>query len=242
MTWQNIERTTVLIWYIRFPILLSGNGAAHKRKYMWGNYFFQLNSHLSGSMFCKYADTMNMKPSRTDIPPILWILLVLIILGTAAATLPRIIRSVRSYETLLQYTPRAAESSGIQPSYRALAVFRDGALSAELTGVQVYGSPQSRTVYDRRLTGLLRPALLEEMEMGYLTLIPRGTKYIGSRVIRRTLYIEFSGEFFAPHPLGEQGFSTAVAQVAETLRGLDAVSQFLLIHNGEIMEGPIPVR
>ncbi len=178
----------------------------------------------------------------SDIPPILWILLAVVILTSAAVFLPRIIRNISSYESLLHESSREAESAGVQPVLRALAVYRNNGLQAEITGIPVYGSSAASTPYDQLMTALLRSPRLEELEQGYLTMIPSGTSYIGSRLIRNTLYIEFSSEFYASHPLGEQGKAAAVAQVAETLRGAEGVHQFLLIQMNEIKQGPVPVR
>lgn len=189
-----------------------------------------------------YDAAMKRRSENTDIPPILWILLAAVILISAALFLPSIIRNIRSYESLLHESSRDAESAGVQPVLRALAVYRDNGLHAEVTGIPVYGSSAAATRYDRLMTALLRNPRLEELEQGYLTMIPAGTSYIGSRLIRNTLYIEFSSQFFEPHPLGDQGRAAAVAQIAETLREAEGVHQFLLIHRYEIKEGPVPVR
>ncbi len=190
----------------------------------------------------KYAVPMVKKPPARDIPVILWILLAVIIITSSAVLLPGIIGNIRSYESLLIDTPRAAESAGIQPILRALTIYRDDQLHAEVTGIPVYGSSSSRTLYDRLITGILRAPTIDELEKGYLSMIPPGTKYIGSRRIRRTVYIEFSKEFYSAHPLGEDGRKAATDQITATLKGIEGVSAFLLIHGDEVMEGPIPVR
>ncbi len=178
-----------------------------------------------------------------DIPPALWILLGAVILITAAVTLPSIIANARSFAGAVQQQTSSRQQSQQEPHIsRALVRYDQGMLQAELTSVPSPASEYAATQYDRLLTALLSPPSLEELSQGYLTVIPRGTRYIGSRLVRGTLYIELSGEFFADHPLGEEGMQAALGQITETLRPAEQILQYVLIRDGEIAFGPVRLR
>lgn len=178
-----------------------------------------------------------------DIPPVLWILLASVILITAAVTLPSIIANARSFADAVQQQTSSPPHNQQPPQIRrALVRYDQNMLLPELTSVPAPASQDAATRYDQLLTALLSPPSLEELSQGYLTAIPRDTRYIGSRLVRGTLYIELSKAFFADHPLGDEGLQAALGQITETLRTAEQIQQYVLLFEGEIAFGPVRLR
>ena len=172
-----------------------------------------------------------------DIPLFLWILLAVVIVITMVLTIPKIMEYTARYESMME--PAVRQNPPARPQYQRALVRTTGALTAELTGHLLDPAPDAFTLYDRLITALLKHPTLAELSAGYITLIPEDTRYIGSQVIRRTLYIELSEEFFTPHALGEAAQRAMQDQLTLTLSQANAIDQVLLIHNGAAVGEPV---
>ncbi len=173
-----------------------------------------------------------------DIPLILWILLAVVIILTMVLTIPKILGFAASYESMI--TSAAQQAPPDRPAIqRALVNVSAGEFTAELTDYPHAPASDTWTVYDRLISTLIKPPVLEELSDGYVSLIPEGTRYIGSQVIRRTLYVEFSEEFFAPHLLGDKGYHAMLDQLTITLSRAAGIDQVLLVSGGSAAGEPI---
>lgn len=178
---------------------------------------------------------------KNGIPGWLWIIPACIIVVTGIITIPRIARNISKYMPAVRETSSPAVMSPASMVPRALVRISEGVLSAEITPTGAYPAADSRTAYDRAVTALLVPPSPEELALGYITCIPEGTRYLGSRLVRHALYIELSSQVMGKTALGTEGTDAMLDQFAVTLGRLDAVRQFLLISGDEVIAGPLPV-
>ncbi len=174
-------------------------------------------------------------------PRWLWIIPACIIIAAGIITGPRIVRNIRSYLPAVQQTAARSSLSYTSGVPRALVKLDQRELLAEISPIPAFPAADARTLYDRTVTALLAPPSPEELALGYITCIPEGTRYIGSKLVRSALYIELSPHILRETALGEDGTDAMLKQFAVTLGMLDAVRQFLLIAGDEVIAGPLPV-
>jgi germination protein M len=74
-----------------------------------------------------------------------------------------------------------------------------------------------------------------DLDKGYLSLIPQGTKLNQLRIISNTARLDFSEEF-AFNPLGYEGFNHQLKQIVYTMTEFPQIDQVLFTIDGELKE------
>ena len=92
--------------------------------------------------------------------------------------------------------------------------------------------PKTNTPLTAALTALLEGPGIPELEKGYISLIPAGTKLLSASVQNKTAYINFSQEF-AFNKYGEQGYLGQLMQVVYTATAFNTIDNVQFLIDGE---------
>lgn len=92
--------------------------------------------------------------------------------------------------------------------------------------------PKTNTPLTAALTALLEGPGIPELEKGYISLIPAGTKLLSASVQSKTAYINFSQEF-AFNKYGEQGYLGQLMQVVYTATAFNTIDNVQFLIDGE---------
>lgn len=92
--------------------------------------------------------------------------------------------------------------------------------------------PKTNTPLTAALTALLEGPGIPELEKGYISLIPAGTKLLSASVQNKTAYINFSQEF-AFNKYGEQGYLGQLMQVVYTATAFGTIDNVQFLIDGE---------
>ena len=92
--------------------------------------------------------------------------------------------------------------------------------------------PKTNTPLTAALTALLEGPGIPELEKGYISLIPAGTKLLSASVQNKTAYINFSQEF-AFNKYGEQGYLGQLMQVVYTATAFATIDNVQFLIDGE---------
>ena len=92
--------------------------------------------------------------------------------------------------------------------------------------------PKTNTPLTAALTALLEGPGIPELEKGYISLIPAGTKLLSASVQNKTAYINFSQEF-AFNKYGEQGYLGQLMQVVYTATAFGTIDTVQFLIDGE---------
>ena len=92
--------------------------------------------------------------------------------------------------------------------------------------------PKTNTPLTAALTALLEGPGIPELEKGYISLIPAGTKLLSASVQNKTAYINFSQEF-AFNKYGEQGYLGQLMQVVYTATAFNTIDNVQFLIEGE---------
>lgn len=188
---------------------------------------------------------------NTKLQITMWSLLLLVILISAVLTIPSIIRSIQAIKMDTGDFRTAAESDQSDESdealkaqtvFRPLIRFTDNSFILEMQGLsrtEIEALPQDRI--DAALLSLTFPPTEEEIGSGLFSAIPSDADYLGSQIVRGTIYVSFSKELIEEHPLGDDGIQLAYLQILHSLQPFTAINSVIILIDKTITHGPIPL-
>ncbi|MGI5172982.1 GerMN domain-containing protein [Treponema sp. OMZ 840] len=92
--------------------------------------------------------------------------------------------------------------------------------------------PKTNTPLTAALNALLAGPGIPELEKGYISLIPEGTKLLSATVQNKTAFVNFSQEF-AFNKYGAQGYLGQLMQVVYTATAFDTIDNVQFLIEGE---------
>ncbi|MGM0431489.1 MAG: GerMN domain-containing protein [Spirochaetota bacterium] len=182
------------------------------------------------------------EPSKhTDpekIPPIMWLVLVLVIVAVAAYSIPAALRAYRSsgLKELIQEHQDSTAAAGSEhaPQYQGAVFFLSPEPNGTMALADVSTSIDSQQGLNDLLERLLRGPSFDELELGYISLIPDGTKLIGTSIADRAAYIELSSHLTNEGLFGRDGTEYACKQIVQTANSLPFIREALIIVDGTV--------
>ncbi len=167
----------------------------------------------------------------------MWILLIIIILISTIYSIPKTIKSYRGSElqqTLQTYRASLHQDSPSQKIYYQGDLFF---LAPEENGTLILTAIPTEVDYSQGLDGLILQLLsgptLSNLTQGNITLIPDGTQLIGSSLINKVAYIEFSKELKSANRFGTEGTEFACKQISKTAQSLSYIDYCVILVDGE---------
>lgn len=178
----------------------------------------------------EHQDPSKRNPWRKPgIPPIMWILLLAVIIGSSLFAIPRIIRvyeesglaqTVSDYRETKQRTEMTA---GYETAALALVTRSSGNGASGFSTVLVPIELPADYGLDDILIRLLEGPGWDELSKGLISLIPAATRYYGSRITRGIAYIDISADLLVQPILDEVGVRLALEQIVRTARTIETV-------------------
>lgn len=139
-------------------------------------------------------------------------------LSSAAATVPE--------------SPAPAATTQMQQHLFFIEIDSDGSVLRKET---VRSIPKTTTPLTAAITALLEGPNLNEVEKGYITLIPNGTKLLGASVKNGTATINFS-DTFRFNQYGVEGYYGQLMQIVYTATAFSNIDNVQFLIEGEKMD------
>lgn len=174
------------------------------------------------------------------IPPFMWLVLALVIVAVAAYSIPAALRAYRTsgLKELIQEhqdgTAAAGTGSDHAPQYQGEVFFLSPEPNGTMALADVSTSIDSQQGLNSLLERLLEGPSFDELELGYISLIPEGTKLIGTSITDRAAYIELSSKLTKEGLFGRDGTEYACKQIAQTANSLPFINETVIIVDGSV--------
>jgi len=185
---------------------------------------------------------------NSGIPPIMWLLLIVVTAAVSIYSIPKIVSNVKTTgltEALADYRNRStADSPEAKREVTVFYINRDqpgGSLAAfpsVLTVSQPGNAAGSGTGTTAGLNQLMEMLIagpgLDLLSHGYITLIPRETKLIGSRIVGNAAYINFSRDLIQKYENNPELQNLAVQQLILTALEYQSIKDAVILIDGVI--------
>lgn len=166
----------------------------------------------------------------------MWIVLIAIIVISITYSVPKTIRNYRGselQETVKSYLANRSHVNQANTIYYQVNLYF---LAPEPNGTLVLNPIPTEIDYSDGLNGLMTQLLsgptLEDLTEGNISLIPESTRLIGSSIVDKAAYIEFSKELQSPGYFGKEGTELACKQIARTAQSLSYVDECIILIDG----------
>ncbi len=177
------------------------------------------------------------KPKQPEkIPGSMWIVLITVIAISITYSVPKTIRNYRGselQETVKNYLENRSHVDQTNTIYYQVNLYF---LAPEPNGTLVLNPIPTEIDYSDGLNGLMTQLLagltLEHLTEGNISLIPDSTRLIGSSIVDKAAYIEFSKELQSPGYFGKEGTELACKQIARTAQSLSYVDECIILIDG----------
>jgi spore germination protein GerM len=176
------------------------------------------------------------KAGRQGIPLLMWLLLIVVIVGSFLYSLPKIIRNYQESglaDTVSEYRSRESNTDTGETETVQIYFIMQDISTQDFTCNAVSVTTSSSINMNSLLELLLAGPDLSVLSKGFISFIPESTRLLGSRIVDHAAFINLSTDFVTVNNSNQQAVKLAIQQIVNTALSYELVEDVIILIEGE---------
>lgn len=166
----------------------------------------------------------------------MWLLLIVVIVGSFLYSLPKIIRNYQESglaDTVSEYRSRESNTDTGETETVQIYFIMQDISTQDFTCNAVSVTTSSSINMNSLLELLLAGPDLSVLSKGFISFIPESTRLLGSRIVDHAAFINLSTDFVTVNNSNQQAVKLAIQQIVNTALSYELVEDVIILIEGE---------